>query len=434
MPRHFPAMPTSTLHRPQENGQYLLTPPISPPTQFQAGQTPSRLQDWTDGPHSVTGSTWPDYALPKANVPSATAENLRTRLARLERVQSIASTDITYAVQERDWSREIQMDDSAVWMTLIRSRWLVIETLKGHLQLWDIEGTGGVLGSFSTLVGSVDGAVVTEEAGKPVEFFVSTTEYRTYSFILDLPHQSQDHKGAYVLAPRNELQGFSSLKDKKEGWWAFARSKGTPNQGFLSVPHANTILLVRLAATSSIAENQNVLDVLLHDDIVVVARNRSLDIYRMPDILERLSTNQSGLPTPFIRCEQSLSIPYHPFIHHTRLLRRAPAYSKSTDPSIFCSMFTESGWLVSRIGRDETLGSATSSSPYSILGIDRVANGLSSPLTIAWGESGSRMIEVDPYTLDMFFADARETPEPEDTEPEDPEPESICSGPVEDPR
>ncbi|KAG8910131.1 hypothetical protein FRC01_006527, partial [Tulasnella sp. 417] len=172
----------------------------------------------------------------------------------------------------------------------------------GELQLWDIEGVGdfgGVCGSFNPLVGSVDGAVVTEVAGEPVALFISTTECRTYSFILDLPHQNQDHKDAYALFPHNTTLGFSGLKDKRNGWWAFARSQENTHQGFLSVPDANTPL-VRLSAATQLAENQNVLDMRLRDDVIVVARNQSIDLYNMSDVLELLIAKQPGTPLPFL--------------------------------------------------------------------------------------------------------------------------------------
>ncbi|KIO23319.1 hypothetical protein M407DRAFT_9493 [Tulasnella calospora MUT 4182] len=241
---------------------------VTPGAQLRADQTPPCLEDWTDG--RTTDPIWPDYARPQANLPSSTAEAIEARLSRLAQVQSAANTDLMYAVQHRDWSKEIRMSadgvsdgDSPVWMTLIRSRWLVIETLRGHLQLWDIEGagdTGGVLAPFSTLEGSVDGAVVTDEAGGPVELFISTTEYRTYSFVLDLPHQNQDGMDTYGLAPQRTTLGFSGLKDQKKGRWAFARSEGNTGQGFLSVPHATTPL-VRLAAASELEEVRVHLDV-----------------------------------------------------------------------------------------------------------------------------------------------------------------------------
>ncbi|KAG8905982.1 hypothetical protein FRC00_012919, partial [Tulasnella sp. 408] len=320
-----PPTPSSTLSEPT---------PTPLPTIKSSGSTtnqnPARPEDWSNNHRSENDPIWPDYALPKENVPSSTTEGLQTRLSRLAQVQSKANTDLLYAAQPRDWSRELQMaqGDSPVWMTLIRSRWLVIETLSGHLQLWDIEGAGnfgGVLGSFSTLEGSVDGAVVTEEAGGAAGLFISTTKYCTYSFILDVPHYGQDHKDAYALAPHNTTTGFSALKDKKEQWWAFAKSEGITNQGFLYVPHANTPL-IRLAAASHVAENQNVLDMSIRDDIIVVARNQTIDLYSTSDVSKLLGTKQPYTSLPFIQFKESFSIPKHNFLHHTRVLRRAPAY------------------------------------------------------------------------------------------------------------
>ncbi|KIO20848.1 hypothetical protein M407DRAFT_29512 [Tulasnella calospora MUT 4182] len=345
------AMPPAGLHTEQAGRQPLIRPKVTcsrvyaqllsvlihHPWQvasralFHADPTSSTaalgLKDWTTEIRSTVDPIWPDYALPTTDIPSCTARDLGDRLGRIAQVQWAANADVMYTVQPRDWSRTMQMSrgSSPIWMTLIRSRWLVIETLAGYLELWDIEGGGhwdGVLASFKTLVGSVDGAVVIEKAGEPAEFLISTM--------------------------------FSGLKYKRDGWWAFARSEGSNNQGFLVVPHASTPL-VRLACANQVAENQNVLDILLRDDIIVVARNRTIDLYSMSDALKLLSTNLSSTSLPFIRIEESFSIPTCNFLHQSRLLRRAPAFYSS------------------------------------------------------FGESGSGMIEVGMYTLNMYFADPRET-------------------------
>ncbi|KAG8887590.1 hypothetical protein FRC00_000365, partial [Tulasnella sp. 408] len=128
----------------------------------------------------------------------------------------------------------------------------------------------------------------------------------------------------------------------------------------------------------------------------------------MSDALRLLNTDQSDTSLPLIRIADSFSIARSNFLHHTRLLRRAPAYVGPTNSGIFCSSFLSHGWIVSQIEKDDASGSTTPSSRYSLSAINRVAHGLISPHMFSWGESGSRILEVDDYALSMYFADPRE--------------------------
>lgn len=67
---------------------------------------------------------------------------------------------------------------SASWMILIRSRWLVMETMDSHFELWDLESSpasNGPVANFDAVAGSVDGYVIVDEAGEPTQLFISTT-------------------------------------------------------------------------------------------------------------------------------------------------------------------------------------------------------------------------------------------------------------------
>lgn len=130
-------------------------------------------------PARVYDSRWPDWARPEEDLPTATARDLHDRAARLRETQFKVRTSVEYAVQDRSWSKTLQLlpHDSAVWTTLIRSRWLVVETIKGNLELWDIEGPceDRPVATFDTLDGSVDGFYVSGGPKEAVELSISTT-------------------------------------------------------------------------------------------------------------------------------------------------------------------------------------------------------------------------------------------------------------------
>lgn len=129
---------------------------------------------------------WPDYTSPKEKLPRPTFNDLRDRVARLSETERKADTNVRYAVQPRKWAKELRMSpwgksSPGGWATLIRSRWLVFETLDDRLELWDIEGgesedlKDGPVAIFDGLSGSVNGCVVIDEAEGLAELLISTT-------------------------------------------------------------------------------------------------------------------------------------------------------------------------------------------------------------------------------------------------------------------
>ncbi|KAG9041323.1 hypothetical protein FS837_012413, partial [Tulasnella sp. UAMH 9824] len=181
------------------------------------------------------------------------------------------------------------------------------------------------------------------------------------------------------------------LKEKQGDWWTFAKKEGTNVQGFLYNPQAKTPL-IRLACADGVTEKQNVLDVLLRDDVILVARNSTIDIYDK-------STLAAPFESPHFDSNPSIPIakPYHSlparpdssFIHHVRLLRQNPILLKT------------SALLPSKIDLDGN-GRTT------ITTARRVAHGIANPLLFEWGRSGSRIVALNDYALEMYFTDPRE--------------------------
>ncbi|KIO18200.1 hypothetical protein M407DRAFT_32141 [Tulasnella calospora MUT 4182] len=395
-----------TTKEPRFDERSLLTPPITP-------ETKPALPPQPVVPCSYD-SLWPDWARPEEDLPIATAKDLHDRAVRLRETQSKAEASHSYAVQGRSWSKTLQLlpQDSAVWVTLVRSRWLVIETIKGNLELWDIEGPAKdkPVATFHALHGSVDGFYVFNGPKGAVELSISTTSFHVYTFDLDLPHHCESRLGAAALDPKDTLLGWAGLKDKMNGTWAFAKHRGTSNQGFLYRCGAH-LPSVRLACATDVEENQNVLDILLRPNVIAVARNRSIDLYN-PSKLETQIDTQAGEPLPYLTFDQSLPSPESEFIHHGRLLRRNPAGLKMEDDgSIAYAVYLEQGWLVSEIRCDLDRDHFGSSPKYDMFQAREVATAGGTTLALSWGESGSRMVLINDWQLDMRFAARRSPPD-----------------------
>ncbi|KAG9029576.1 hypothetical protein FS837_003516, partial [Tulasnella sp. UAMH 9824] len=123
---------------------------------------------------------WPDYGSPPQRLPRPASDDLHDRIANLSKTESKADANIRYAVQPRKWAKELQLSrgESPSWATLIRSRWLVIETIDSHLELWDIgrsEALNDPVATFDALSGSVDGCVLADTGGEPAQLYISTT-------------------------------------------------------------------------------------------------------------------------------------------------------------------------------------------------------------------------------------------------------------------
>ncbi|KIO18355.1 hypothetical protein M407DRAFT_225876 [Tulasnella calospora MUT 4182] len=125
-------------------------------------EQPSHMHPLTATPGSDASTLWPDYASPEERLPKPTSEDLKKQMAKLFETDQKADENVRYAVQLREWAKEVRgRSSSSGWSTLIRSRWLVIETLNDHLEHWDIEGAGGSgeASNGDDPVASFDGAV-----------------------------------------------------------------------------------------------------------------------------------------------------------------------------------------------------------------------------------------------------------------------------------
>ncbi|KAG8944567.1 hypothetical protein FRC04_001690 [Tulasnella sp. 424] len=359
----------------------------------------------------VIHSIWPDYALPEERLPTPTYNDLRDRVARLSETELRSNADGRYPVRRRKWAKELQMSGgrSASWMILIRSRWLVIETMDCHLELWDLESSptsNGPVANFDAVAGFVDGYVIVDEAGEPAQLFISTTAHQVYSFTLDLPHRCENRTYTSEFQPHTILSGYSGLRAKQSDWWAFAKTKETSVQGFLYNPQAKTPL-VRLACADGVTERQNVLDILLGESNIILIRNTSIDIYNRSTLgatLDNVHPESSGF-VPVVKPQQSLPQPKHDFIHHARLFHRHRGRAETSTSSFVWAAFLDCGWAIGRLERDGTDDPTKSCAMYTTPFPRRVAHGFNNPLILEWGHSGSRMIALSEGGIQMDFVD-----------------------------
>ncbi|KIO15638.1 hypothetical protein M407DRAFT_34779, partial [Tulasnella calospora MUT 4182] len=80
------------------------------------------------------------------------------------------------------------------------------------------------------------------------------------------------------------------------------------------------------------------------------------------------------------------------------------------DRSIAYAVYLKQGWLVSEIRCDLDQDHSGSSPKYDILKARKVATAGGTTLALSWGESGSRMVLINDWQLDMRFAARRSFP------------------------
>lgn len=122
-------------------------------------------------------SFWPSYATPFQSLPESTVEHLGRRVSRMTDLQSRARA-LQLNPTRLSWSAEFQTrsESCATWMTILRSRWILLETMSSCLELWDLEGSSSTaIGSFSGLSGAIDGCVTLDTAGEPAKVYLSTS-------------------------------------------------------------------------------------------------------------------------------------------------------------------------------------------------------------------------------------------------------------------
>lgn len=158
------------------------------------------------------------------------------------------------------------------WIKLIRSRWILIQLRTGAVELWEIDENNAptLINKCHGIDGTIDGSVVEDDpCNNLVRVYVSTRyalctsslgkldlerrafrSWIVYHFMLDLPHRGVTRQASPHIIPSDRFRGFAGLRDVRGTLFAFSRTVGSENAGF--VGDSNTAATVYLEPNADI--------------------------------------------------------------------------------------------------------------------------------------------------------------------------------------
>ncbi|KIO33400.1 hypothetical protein M407DRAFT_17669 [Tulasnella calospora MUT 4182] len=312
--------------------------------------------------------------------------------------------------------------NSVLWMKLIHSRWLLIQLKGFSIELVDQNAKTPLI-TCSPISGVVDGAVVEQDDNLHyVKLHVSTSSYVTYTFLLGLHCRSECGIFVAQIDFWEVISGFSGILDQMGSLSVFSRSTGNAETGFVNDVSQNGNLQLRCnvskssytsaspetpgAGTSceaSVYQLKNeVIDAIIREDAVAVARTYTLDLYSTSKIIPLLPSQPNRptmLDTP--PC-QSLVYPGLRWPLHLASILREPRPRLFTSPDAIVVMSTDVGGcygVAATPSRSSETPSSSSSSIPLFIGeklIDMADPGLQS-FCVVWARRDNGPTKKDPH-------------------------------------
>ncbi|KAG9044053.1 hypothetical protein FS837_008847 [Tulasnella sp. UAMH 9824] len=200
-------------------------------------------------------------------------------------------------------------EKSITWLSICRSRWLIVQLNGCGIELWDLESsdtTPKLL--FDGIDGVINGEKALEDPPDRCTLVLSTRSHLAHGLSLRLPNTDRSSPGpSFELLRRWTWEGYSELMDASSTLWAFGRCLAAQTATILhSVSGRSVMLLGR--------EVDPLLDlpgaIQISDQTVAVARRGSLDIYDMAAVLSALNASTSTGSPGSIGPSKSLTYPH----------------------------------------------------------------------------------------------------------------------------
>ncbi|KIO19299.1 hypothetical protein M407DRAFT_148656 [Tulasnella calospora MUT 4182] len=195
------------------------------------------------------------------------------------------------------------LPNSILWLKLVRSRFLLIQSSRMVLDLWDLTAPVNCVASCS-VDGVVDGAVI-EDEGDPhsTGIFVSTRSYTVYWLRLGPSGFGESQAASPWLTSSVMFCGLSEVVDARGPLFALLHLEGQGPGAFIKNNQNGAVVeLVRSldpivgplqpndgSQTSrlSIAHN-GIIDIQILDNTIVVARYCNFDLYSLSQVTKKL--------------------------------------------------------------------------------------------------------------------------------------------------
>ncbi|KAG8921833.1 hypothetical protein FRC00_008177, partial [Tulasnella sp. 408] len=234
------------------------------------------------------GLPWPSYAWPLSEVPFITLEQLCIRAVQMETKWDAGrlggDSSKFFRCIQRPWN-------SITWMTMLRSRWLLVQLNAGRLELWDIESpfTSYPVSYFDGLEGMVDGYKLLKSLEESLNVVVSLGLVET-------------------------VAGCSGLLDIDKDLALFSRS---PSTGGAIAQCQTSAAMAILQSESEEPKLEYAVGAKVAGNVVVVVRRTAIELYYVDEIQRAL---KSAGQTPS-RSNQVLPIQSIPFLGDEHAVR-----------------------------------------------------------------------------------------------------------------
>ncbi|KAG8913058.1 hypothetical protein FRC00_003149, partial [Tulasnella sp. 408] len=308
--------------------------------------------------------------------------------------------------------------NAVFWMRLIRSRWLLIQLRTGVLELWDLNenNLSTPLDSCHSIDGTIDDSVIKEDPCHNVMLlYFSTRSWIAYQLVFDLPHLGEARQANPKIAPSICFRGFAGLSDVKGALFVFSRTIGKENAGFIG--DSSTAAAVYLQPNTNVHINMSpltaqydlcrikheVLDIKVHEEVVIVARNCNFDIYSLDHINSLLRDRNADTTHPFCHPIQSLVYPQLDESIYRASLICAPSSSLGVERGAVVLLSVESSGCYGAVLHQRNDVHPTSSHiEFQIKPMDGIAEPNSLVFNLAMGLTGRRFATLSDRFLTLY--------------------------------
>ncbi|KIO25952.1 hypothetical protein M407DRAFT_8108 [Tulasnella calospora MUT 4182] len=346
---------------------------------------------------------WPSWALPLAHLPSCTLERLCIRAIRL---------------QARCWdqgdSKVItsplrclhQAENAVTWIKICCSRWLIVQSNGGCLELWDLENRfDSPRTVFNGVCDAINGSKLLPRSDGTWSLVVSTRSYQAHCLSLHLPGLGVPNEVPHVVLTRT-LEGYSELLDASGAIWAFGKERTEQVATVLQTASGRP---VRLAGTNSDKLCNLPGAVRILPCTIAVARTNCLDIYDMTTVLSALDVSSICRPKT-IHPSQTLAYPDNWTANHLYFSPTMPGWTRAgrSNHEDLYLIFTEpflAAWvaLVARAESNPDEGSSKYrlEEPYYFFIPQDYGT-----VAVSWGESARRLVYAVNHSRQILLVGA----------------------------
>ncbi|KAG9017539.1 hypothetical protein FRB90_000885, partial [Tulasnella sp. 427] len=287
-----------------------------------------------------------------------------------------------------------------------------------HVELYDVEeDPQNAVGVITSIQGAIDGGVV--ESGDDIHCWkldISTYDYMTYTCCLPLHIDCKCETFTAEVTLQEATRGYRNILDQEGPLFVFAYCSKSSTMGFVrDIIEERTIHLRRNEAIPSTPgrheltnevpyqPNHGTLDILYRDDVIAVARYRTMDLYSTLMVRSALQSHQSGATIPDITPFQSILYPgtFDPLYEASFLRKPNQTLSASPNTIVLVSADFTGCYGLSAAPTPTSNPSSPATFTYEQLG--HMAQPVPWSFCVVWGPSGKLFATLSESELAISY-------------------------------